>query len=128
MGKSTQIKIIIADNDKLYLEAFRVLVSKHSSCELIEACSNYHDLMVSANLKHSTALFININFPDFDGLTYGSFIKARYPDIKAYALTLNKDDVVQQEILENGYDGFIYKPASTIEFEQIIKSIHELDQ
>lgn len=122
MEQRNKIRIIIADNDKLYVEAFQVLTSSYSFCEVIEECFSYHQLIISEKLKQCDVLFININLPELDGLSYGSFIKAKYPGIKVYALTLNKDFIIQEETLNAGFDGLIYKPNSAPEFDQFIQA------
>ena len=117
-------KVLLVEDDKL--------VQKVSSAILLELGCKVECVGSGKAALEKTAqneydlIFMDIGLPDLDGLEVTKLIRnAEQTDTRTpiFALTAHASEQDQQVCLAAGMDGFIVKPASYGDFQQVLKTI-----
>ena len=118
-----KIKIIIADNHRIFIEGFNSLLSDDEECELIDFAYDGHDLLNLLTLVRPNVILLDINMPRLNGLDAAIEIRKKYPDIKIILLTSYNEDLLIQKAKRVGVDAYLLKDCSKQELKQTIKSV-----
>ncbi len=88
-------RLILADDHKLLLEGFRVLLEPRY--EVVGAVSDGHALLESARLLNPDVVVLDIGMPLLNGLDAARQMKVKMPGIKIIFLTMNRDPELAME-------------------------------
>lgn len=121
------MRIFIADDHKLYVEALATILEsqKELSLKVVGTALTGADLEQSLEHFHQKIdfLLLDLNLPDEDGLTLLPMIKSKYPKIKVIVVTMYDESKFIQESLKLGADGYIVKSSGLIELIHAIKAV-----
>lgn len=126
MAHIKKINIIIADDNLVFLEGLRFLISTRSELIVIEESRNGFELMNSKNLNNADLLLIDIEMPVKNGIEAAKHINNHYRDLPMIAMTMHHENVFLNDILGAGFKGYIYKPdLSKVLFDRITKVLNK---
>ena len=119
----TNVNIIIHDDDKKFIEALSLLLTKQTHFKIIDTCTNGFELINNINIPYASLLIINLNKSKTNALELAVTIKSKYPRLSMIAISMYYDKITQKEIKKAGFSGLIYKPDVS---KQIIKKIKNI--
>ena len=121
-----KIKVICADDSKLFVEAIKAIFSANDKYDLIEIHNNGAELLESSNIHIADVILLDINMPELNGIETAKRINFSFTNIPLIAITMHKDDMYLQEIIGAGFKAFIYKPdVETALFDVIEKVLDD---
>lgn len=105
------VKLIIADDQALFLEALQMMLGQFAFIDIIGAATNGREVMDLVVKEKPQVIITDIQMPEMDGVELTEALVAYYPDIKIIGLTgLESDDYVV-DMLEAGAKGYLLKTS-----------------
>lgn len=124
MGAGGRIRVVIADDPRLFWEGFRMLLSQEAGIELVgEAADGLQAIEVISNLRPDVVL-LDITLPGMDGLEVIRPIKQNSPETKPLMLTAAMDETAIFKVLKAGAKGYLSKDASISDLIKAIQAVH----
>ena len=120
MGK---IKIILADNHRIFVEGISSLLKEDEEFELLDFAYDGYDLMNLLTILHPDVILLDINMPRLSGLEAAVEIRKKYPAIKIILLTNYNIEPLIQKARQIGVDAYLLKDCTRAELKQSIHSV-----
>jgi DNA-binding NarL/FixJ family response regulator len=112
-------RVILADDHKILVEAFRKLLEPHF--EVVATVSDGRALLdVAATLKPDVIL-LDIGMPLLNGLEAARQLKTKLPSVKLIFLTMHEDPDLAVEAMRAGASGFLLKTSASSELLHAIQ-------
>ncbi|OZU88245.1 DNA-binding response regulator [Virgibacillus indicus] len=116
------IKVLLVDDQKLFSEGVRSLLSREEDMVVVGAASNGKEAMEKM-LKHEPdVVLMDIHMPQVDGIKATIQIKEHFPKTKVILLTTFADEELVLIGKKVGADGFLLKDLSA---SHVIRSIRD---
>jgi len=118
------IKIIVADDHKLFRDGIASLLSKNANFEIIDRVSNGKILLerfAEGIIPH--IVLLDLSMPEVDGFEVLSIAKKKYPQIKFIAISMHDDGQYIVKCVRSGAFGYLLKNADE---EELVKAINEV--
>jgi len=125
--ESKKIKIVIADDHKLFRKGIIALLEDFDFIGEIEEASNGAELLeilAKTNLLPDVIL-LDLNMLDMDGLEAQKNIRKLYSGIKIIILTMQDDEQYILHLIAEGVNGYLLKNADPDEMERAILKVVE---
>jgi len=125
--ESKKIKIVIADDHKLFRKGIIALLEDFDFIGEIEEASNGAELLeilAKTNLLPDVIL-LDLNMPVMDGLEAQKNIRKLYSGIKIIILTMQDDEQYILHLIAEGVNGYLLKNADPDEMERAILKVVE---
>lgn len=119
------IRVLIVDDQELFRESLKVVLSVSPGIEVIGASSGVQEALKSASARRPDVVLMDIRMPGMDGVEGTRLFKERWPDIKVVVLTTFDDDEYVFGALKNGASGYLLKGSSVSELSKAIQIVHE---
>jgi len=116
------IRILIADDQALFREALRTLISLQPDLEVIGEAANGEEALMLAQSLRPAVVLMDLKMPVVDGVTATRRLHAAQPECRVIALTTFGDDEYVFECLRAGAVGFLLKDAPS---ENLFAAIRE---
>lgn len=114
------IRILIVDDQALFREGLRTLLSVQSDFEVVgEAASGEEALLLAARLQ-PTVVLMDLRMPGLDGVAATRRLHATRPNCRVIVLTTFDDDEYVFEALRAGALGYLLKDAPS---EKLVEAI-----
>ncbi len=124
MGTEGPIRVMIADDHRLFRAGLRLILSREEAVEIVgEAADGVQAIDVVRNLQPDVVL-INITMPGMDGMKPIQAIKQESPATKPLLLTSARDETTIFKALRAGARGYLSKDASAPDLVKAIQAIH----
>jgi DNA-binding NarL/FixJ family response regulator len=121
MNNSKIIKLLIVDDQGLFREALRTLLSVRDDFEVIGEAGNGEEAIRLTTLLHPDIVLMDLRMPVLDGVTATQRIRNTAPECKVIILTTFDDDDYVFEGLKAGAVGYLLKDVSS---DKLIEAIH----
>ena len=118
-----EINIIIADDNKQFIEGLKVVLKKCSRYTVIDSCTNGMELTESPYLYKADLLITDLEMPVMNGIEAVKKINYKYPRLPVIVLTMHLEKVFLQDIISAGIKGFVYKPDVSIKLIEVISQV-----
>jgi DNA-binding NarL/FixJ family response regulator len=116
------IKILLVDDQALFREGLRTLLTVQPDFEVVGEASNGEEaLRMCANLRPAIVL-MDLRMPVMDGVTATRRLKETLPDCRVIVLTTFDDDEFVFEGLRAGAVGYLLKDVSSNKLYEAIRS------
>lgn len=120
----TKASVLVVDDSETNLQVTAGLLKKYA----IEAdlAANGRAAIEMVQRKHYDLVFMDQMMPDLDGTETMHRIRGlggRYRKLKIISLTANAIVGVKEQMLEEGYDGYLSKPIDIVELEKLLLQI-----
>ena len=119
------IRVLIVDDQELFRESLKVVLSVSPGIEVIGAASGVQEALKSAAANRPDVVLMDIRMPGMDGVEGTRLFKERWPDMKVVVLTTFDDDEYVFGALKNGASGYLLKGSSVSELSKAIQIVHE---
>jgi DNA-binding NarL/FixJ family response regulator len=117
------IKIIIADDSSVFLEALNFLITRNMQFEIIDTCCNGLELINSPRLFNADLVITDIEMTEMNGIEAAKRISYLHPNLPIIALTMFIEKIYLRTIVEAGFKGFIYKPNVSNDLFDVIDKV-----
>ncbi len=114
-------RVLLADDHKLLLEAFRKLLEP--DCEVVGSVSDGRALLAAASKLKPDIIVLDISMPLLNGLDAGQQLKKMMPDVKLIFLTVHEDPDLVAEAFRVGASGYLLKNSAASELFQAIREV-----
>ena len=113
MSAVPRIRELIADDQALFREGLRTLLSTRPEVEVVaEAANGLQALAMAAQLQPAVVL-MDLQMPEMDGVQATARMRDRHPDIPVLVLTTFDDDANLFGALRAGAAGYLLKDVSS---------------
>lgn len=117
------IRILLADNHRLFREGLRALVERAVDMEVVaEAEDGRSAVQQVAELKPDVAV-MDVSMPDLNGMEATRQIMHRTPGTKVMALSMHSDRRFVGGMLKAGAHGYLLKDCANEEFIRAIRAV-----
>lgn len=116
-----KIRILLADDQALFREGLRMLLSAQPDFEVVgEAANGAEALRLAAKLRPQIVL-MDMRMPILDGVAATRQLREMHPDCRVIVLTTFDDDTLVFEGLRAGAVGYLLKAVSS---PRLLEAIH----
>ena len=114
------IKIIVADDHRLFREGLVALLENHPEMEVIGEAENGRTAVQMVKEFNPDVVIMDISMPDLNGILATSQIIVESPKVKIIALSVHSSSRFVVDILKAGASGYLLKDCA---FEELIHAI-----
>jgi DNA-binding NarL/FixJ family response regulator len=118
-----RIKILIADNHKIFREAVGSLLSNEPDMEIVGEAEDGRTAVQLALKLQPNVITMEISMPNLNGIDATSQITREMPKVKTIALSACRDKCSVREMLKAGASGYVTKECA---FEELIAAIRDV--
>lgn len=115
------IRVVLADDHTLVLEAFRTLLS--SEVDVVAAANDGHELIKAVKEHKPDVVVTDISMPILNGVDACIKLLKILPDLKIIFLTVSDDPDIVAEVIRAGAKGYLLKSSAASELLQAIKAV-----
>jgi len=116
-----QIRVLIAEDERVLLEALRDRLSDEPDIEVVAACLNGRDGLIDAMTHRPHVVLTDLRMPRMDGIELARQIREKLPEVAVVVLTAFDDDEDLFAAIKAGAVGYVLKDASPA---QIVQALH----
>ena len=117
---STQIKIAIADDHKIFRDGIKMALSNKENLKILWEAEDGKDMMHKIEIKMPDVLLMDIRMPEIDGINAIQILRKEYQSIKIIVLTMYDDHQMISKMMEMGANAYLTK---TTDPEEIYRAI-----
>jgi DNA-binding NarL/FixJ family response regulator len=113
MITSGRIRVVIADDQALFREGLRTLLSTRPEVEVVGEAANGLEALAMVGQQQPAVVLMDLQMPIMDGIQATARMRERYPDIPVLVLTTFDDDANLFGALRAGAAGYLLKDVSS---------------
>ena len=114
------IRIVIADDQMLFREGLRTLLSTRPDFEIVGEAPDGEEAITLVETLHPNVVLMDLRKPKLDGIQATARIRERWPSTAILVLTTFDDDANLFGALRAGADGYLLKDVA---FETLVAAI-----
>jgi len=118
------IRIIIADDHRLFREGLVNLLSESKDIEIVAQAENGRDVIEKAKELIPNVVIMDIGMPIINGVEATKQLFKELPAIKVIALSMHSDKQYIKGMLEAGASGYLFKNCA---YDELIEAIHTVN-
>lgn len=122
------IKVIIADDQTLFLEGLSMVLSKYPDLEIIAEANDGHELLKILPDLQPDVILLDYSMPTLDGYETFKVIQKKYPAIKVLILTVHFDESLMVFLMKKGIHGYLLKDEESEVLRTAINTVHREGQ
>ena len=103
------IKVLLADDDGLFLESLKALIDRQPELEVVAAAENGLQAIELAAALDIDAAVVDLHMPLLDGVTAVSRLRRDNPSLCLIVLTRDSDESLHRAATEAGADAVLEK-------------------
>jgi DNA-binding NarL/FixJ family response regulator len=115
------IRILIVDDQALFREGLRTLLSVQAGLEVVGEAGNGEEALRQADAVKPDVVLMDLQMPVMDGAVATRRLKARQPEAKVIVLTTFDDDENVFEGLRAGAVGYLLKDTPSAKLVEAIR-------
>lgn len=119
------IRIVLADDHKLFAKALEGLIEEHEGFLVEEVFPNGKELLDYLKTSPVDIILTDLNMPLVNGFEVLKHSKANYPNVKIIVLSMYDEERIFKEAMALGADAFILKDADPDELIFTITEVYE---
>jgi DNA-binding NarL/FixJ family response regulator len=120
---SNNIKIILVDDHRLFLDSLKFVLECAGSIEIIGEARNGKEFLNIIEDKKPDIVLMDISMPGMDGIEATKLALEKFPDLKIIALSMFSNNLYYQKMIEAGVKGFVLKESGSDELIEAIETI-----
>src|SRR5690348_5209335 len=125
MMTKRRLKILIADDHRLMLDAVRLVLDEDRDIALVGEASNGSQLVSLVSQTDPDVVLLDIQMPGMDGLAFLASIRERFPRVKVIVLSGHDDPAVIRATLRHGASSFISKQILPRDLPAAVRQVYE---
>jgi DNA-binding NarL/FixJ family response regulator len=103
------IRVLLADDDELFLESLKALIDRQPELEVVAAALNGLEAIELAAALDIEAVVIDLHMPLLDGMTTVARLRQDNPSLCLIVLTGDSDEQLHRAATEAGADAVLEK-------------------
>ena len=107
------IRVVIADDQALFREGLRTLLSTRTEVEVVGEAANGREALALVESSAPHVVLMDLRMPAMDGIQATAQIRQRWPSIPVLVLTTFDDDASLFGALRAGAAGYLLKDVSS---------------
>jgi len=115
------IKILLVDDQPLFREGLRTLLSVHSDFEIVGEAGNGQEAINLARSHRPSVVLMDLQMPVLDGVAATHRLHEEYPQCRVIVLTTFDDDEKVFDGLRAGAVGYLLKDAPSEKLAEAIR-------
>ena len=115
------IKILLVDDQPLFREGLRTLLSVHSDFEIVGEAGNGQEAINLARSHNPSVVLMDLQMPVLDGVAATRRLHEEYPQCRVIVLTTFDDDEMVFDGLRAGAVGYLLKDAPSEKLAEAIR-------
>ena len=119
------IRILIADDQRLFRQSLRIAIERESDLNVIGEAGDGQEAYEQVKALRPEMVLMDVEMPKLDGIAATRLLVKERPDIKVLMLSAYADDERVLHGIQAGAVGYIVKDATPEEFVKIIRATHE---
>jgi two-component system nitrate/nitrite response regulator NarL len=119
----TPVKIIIADDHKLFIDGLQLLLKDEAWIEIIDVANDGKELLDILSRNLPDIILLDINMPLLNGLDATMHIKRSYPNMKIVILSTYNEDHLIERAKKSGVNGYLLKNCDKNELLETIRLV-----
>jgi len=122
--KANFLKIILADENRLFIESFKAVIeSMNRQIRIIDTAQDGLDTLKKAKKGQPDIIILDINLSGINGPEFIKLIHNESPKTKIVILTTNDESSCPEEYLKNGVSGYFLKDIALSELITLLPVI-----
>lgn len=117
------IKVLLVDDQKLILEAWKTLLSAHGGYQVVKTASNVNDAVEECLVYRPDVVLLDINLKGESGLDACEKIVNQLPKTKVIGLSLHDKVAIVQKLISKGASGYLTKNVEPSELITAIDTV-----
>jgi DNA-binding NarL/FixJ family response regulator len=119
------IKVILADDHKIFCEGLRFMLAGQPGIEVIATAPDGHTAVQLARDLAPDVVIVDIGMPKLNGIEATRKIIAENPSVRIIALSMHSDKRFVIEMFKAGASGYLLKDCDSEELISAIKAVME---
>jgi len=115
------IKILLVDDQPLFREGLRTLLSVHSDFEIVGEAGNGKEAISLAQSSGASVVLMDLQMPLLDGVAATRHLHTEQPNCRVIVLTTFDDDEMVFDGLRAGAVGYLLKDAPSEKLAEAIR-------
>lgn len=128
MNSNTEIKILIADDDRIIRDGLASLLSTQEGLRVVSTAENGADLFTQLQEHSVDLVLLDVDMPVMSGIEAARKLNREYPDITIVMLTVFEHLESLGQALGAGVRGFLTKDIPAAELAELIRKAHSGQQ
>ncbi len=120
---SERIKLLLADDHKLFRDGLRELISHWREFEVVGEAADGQEVVEYCRQKLPDVVLMDIQMPVMDGVEATRVIHAEYPSTQVVMLTMSVEENDLFEALKQGARGYLLKNISAQELREQLNAV-----
>jgi DNA-binding NarL/FixJ family response regulator len=116
-----RIKILLVDDQPLFREGLRTLLSIHSDFDVVGEAGNGHEAINLVRSTGASVVLMDLQMPILDGVEATRRLHREQPDCRVIVLTTFDDDEMVFDGLRAGAVGYLLKDAPSDKLAEAIR-------
>jgi len=116
------IRVLLVDDQSLFREGLRTLLSIHDDLEVVGEASNGEEALTAVAELNPHVVLMDLRMPVLDGVAATSRITAKHPDVRVIVLTTFDDDETIFDGLRAGAVGYLLKDVPSDKLVEAIRA------
>ena len=112
-GAAGRIRVLLADDQTLFREGLRTLLSTRAEVEVVGEASNGQEAIALVESLKPHVVLMDLQMPVMDGVQATAHLRQRAPDVPVLVLTTFDDDASLFGALRAGAAGYLLKDVSS---------------
>jgi DNA-binding NarL/FixJ family response regulator len=117
------VRILIADNHKLFHEALSSLLSREPNIEVVGQAEDGRSAVKLTEELQPDVITMEVSMPNLNGIESTRQITNKMPKVKVIALSASRDKRSVCEMLKAGASGYVTKECASQELIVAIRSV-----
>jgi two-component system nitrate/nitrite response regulator NarL len=119
----TAVKIIIADDHKLFIHGLQLLLQDEPWIEIIDVANDGKELLDILSRNLPDIILLDINMPLLNGLDAALHIRRSYSKVKIVILSTYNEDHLIERAKKSGVNGYLLKNCEKDELLETIRLV-----
>ena len=119
------IKLILADDHKLFREGVRSILENVDEIQIVDEVDNGRALINSLRVKQTDMVILDISMPGISGIEACRLIHKAYPCLKILILSMHGEESFVRSAIEAGASGYLPKEIDHTELIEAILTINK---
>lgn len=117
------VKILLADDHKLFVEGVRELLQRVPWIEVVGIASNGTEVLRKLQSRYIDIVMLDIQMPQMNGIKVAEQIRERHSDVKIIVVSMYGERLFVEQMVRLGVAGYVLKNTTPEELVEAIAAV-----